>query len=46
MSDPRIVPYGSWTSPVTSDLIVASTVGLNEILLDGTDVYWLEIPPR
>ena len=45
MSDPRIVPYGSWTSPVTSDLIVASTVGLNEILLDGTDVYWLESRP-
>ena len=40
MSNPQTAPYGSWSSPITSDLIVASTIGLSGILLDGTDVYW------
>jgi dipeptidyl aminopeptidase/acylaminoacyl peptidase len=46
MPAPRIAAYGSWSSPITSDLIVASSIGLGEILLDGTDVYWLESRPR
>src|SRR5437588_11166742 len=43
MPDPRIAPYGSWKSPVTSDLIVAGTIGLGEIALDGRDIYWVEM---
>jgi dienelactone hydrolase len=46
MPQPQTAPYGSWSSPITSDLIVASTIGLGEILLDGTDVYWLEARPQ
>jgi len=46
MSDPRTAPYGSWSSPITSDLIVASSIGLGEIFLDGADVYWLEFRPQ
>jgi dipeptidyl aminopeptidase/acylaminoacyl peptidase len=42
----KIAPYGSWKSPITSDLIVARTVGLSEIRLDGRDVYWLESRPE
>jgi dienelactone hydrolase len=38
--------YGSWSSPITSDLIVASSIGLGEIVLDGSDVYWLESRPQ
>ena len=38
-------PYGSWKSPITSDLIVAGTIGLGEITLDGEDVYWIESRP-
>ena len=41
----RVAPYGSWKSPVTSDLIVAGTVGLGEIALDGEDIYWVEMRP-
>jgi dipeptidyl aminopeptidase/acylaminoacyl peptidase len=41
-----MAPYGSWSSPITSDLIVASSIGLGEILLDGTDVYWIESRPQ
>jgi len=33
-------------SPITSDLIVASTIGLGELLLDGDRLYWLESRPQ
>jgi len=46
MPEPQTVPYGSWSSPITSDLIVASSIGLGEILLDGSDVYWIESRPQ
>ncbi len=46
MPDPQIAAYGSWSSPITSDLIVASTIGLGEILLDGTEIYWIESRPQ
>src|SRR5207248_10592192 len=46
MSERQTAPYGSWSSPITSDLIVASTIGLGGIQLDGADVYWLESRPR
>jgi dipeptidyl aminopeptidase/acylaminoacyl peptidase len=38
-------PYGSWKSPITADLIVAGTVSLDQVVLDGQDVYWLEGRP-
>ena len=38
-------PYGSWRSPITSDLIVAKSIGLSEIRLDGGSIYWLESRP-
>jgi len=43
----RIAPCGSWKSPITSDLIVAETIGLAhaQIALDGEDVYWTEMRP-
>ena len=46
MPDPQTAAYGSWSSPITSDLIVASSIGLGGILLDGGDVYWLESRPQ
>jgi len=45
MAEARIAPCGSWTSPITSDLIVAATVGLTDVLLDGEDLYWTEMRP-
>jgi len=45
MTDKRVSPFGSWQSPVTSDLIVAGTIGLGSIALDGEDVYWIESRP-
>ncbi|MDT7807275.1 MAG: hypothetical protein QOJ70_1088 [Acidobacteriota bacterium] len=45
MEQPQIAPYGSWKSPITSDLIVSATVGLGQIALDGREVYWVELRP-
>ncbi len=42
---PTTSPYGSWESPVTTDFIVADSVGLGQIALDGDDVYWIEMRP-
>lgn len=40
-----VAPYGSWKSPITSDLIVNEIVGLSQPRLDGDDVYWVEMRP-
>lgn len=45
MTSPRIAPYGSWKSPISSDLIVAETVTLSEIQLAGGNIYWTELRP-
>jgi len=42
----KTAPYGSWKSPITSDLIVAQSISLMEARLDGGDVYWLEGRPQ
>ncbi len=39
-------PFGSWKSPITSDLIVCKTIGLGGVVADGDDIYWLEIRPN
>src|SRR6266478_9098125 len=46
MAEPRTSPCGSWASPITSDLIVASSIGLGDILTDGRDIYWIESRPQ
>jgi dipeptidyl aminopeptidase/acylaminoacyl peptidase len=45
MSKRRVAPYGSWESPITSDLIVAGSVGVGQPLIDGDDLYWIEMRP-
>ena len=42
---PATAPYGSWKSPITTDLIVSGAVGLGQVALDGPDVYWVEMRP-
>src|SRR5215470_8212104 len=46
MTIPKTMPYGSWTSPITSDLIVQQSIALSEVRLDGHSIYWLEGRPR
>jgi dipeptidyl aminopeptidase/acylaminoacyl peptidase len=45
MTERQTAPYGSWKSPITSDLIVAGTVSLGQVMLDSEDVYWIESRP-
>ena len=46
MLRPKTSPYGSWKSPITSDLIAAQSISLSEPRLDGEQVYWLEGRPQ
>jgi dipeptidyl aminopeptidase/acylaminoacyl peptidase len=43
---PKTAPYGSWRSPITSDLIVAQSITLSDVRLDGGTIYWLEGRPQ
>jgi len=45
MIERRIAPYGSWKSPITSDLIVSGSIGLSQPLMDGADLFWIEMRP-
>ena len=45
-NSPTIAPYGSWKSPITSDLIVEGSVGLSQPMFDGDDIYWMELRPK
>src|SRR2546427_7366581 len=45
MSQGKTAPYGSWKSPITSDLIVKESIGLGQVKMDGDDVYWIEMRP-
>jgi dipeptidyl aminopeptidase/acylaminoacyl peptidase len=40
-----VAAYGSWKSPITSDLIVSGSLRLGEIRLDGETIYWSEGRP-
>ena len=39
-------PYGFWTSPITSDLVVANSIRLEQVALDGDAIYWSETQPQ
>ncbi len=45
MADSVVAPYGSWTSPITSELIVAGSIGLGDLAIDGESLYWTELRP-
>ncbi len=37
--------YGSWRSPISSDVTVVDSVGFSGIVTDENDVYWIETRP-
>ena len=41
----KIAPFGSWKSPINSELIVSKTVGLGGVASEGNNIYWLESRP-
>jgi dipeptidyl aminopeptidase/acylaminoacyl peptidase len=45
MAEKKVTPYGSWQSPITTDLIVSETIRLGLVTLEGNDTYWIEGRP-
>jgi dipeptidyl aminopeptidase/acylaminoacyl peptidase len=45
MRELTTAPYGSWKSPITSDLIVTGAVGLVQLSFDLEDLFWIEMRP-
>ena len=41
-----VAPYGSWNSPITSDMVVQNSVRLGSIALYGANIYWVEERPH
>ena len=40
-----IAPYGSWKSPITSDLIVARSISVGRPAIDDQNIDWTEMRP-
>ncbi|KAA0233241.1 MAG: hypothetical protein JJLCMIEE_02342 [Acidimicrobiales bacterium] len=40
-----ILPYGSWPSPISADVVVSSAISLGEVHATPTAVYWSELRP-
>ena len=38
-------PYGSWSSPISAELVAAGGVSLDEVRVEGQAVYWVEGRP-
>lgn len=38
-------PYGSWRSPITADVIVAESIGVGSVSIDGDAILWTESRP-
>ena len=43
---PNIAPFGSWKSPITSELITSETTRFGQIAVDGENLYWTESRPK
>jgi dipeptidyl aminopeptidase/acylaminoacyl peptidase len=41
----QVLPFGSWPTPITSELLVAAAVRLSEVRVDGQQVIWSEGRP-
>jgi dipeptidyl aminopeptidase/acylaminoacyl peptidase len=39
---PLVSPYGSWKSPISAEVVAAGEVGLEQVRIDGGDIYWIE----
>ena len=42
---PTTAPYGSWRSPITADAIVAESIGISSVSIDGDAILWTESRP-
>jgi len=42
MTKKTIAPFGSWNSPITTDMVTANAIRIAEIICYGDAIYWLE----
>lgn len=42
MSQKTTMPYGSWKSPISTELITRNMIELDNLVLNGKDLYWIE----
>ncbi|MFN7134221.1 MAG: S9 family peptidase, partial [Myxococcales bacterium] len=40
-----VAPFGSWRTPITSELVVRAAAGLGAARFDGASVWWSESRP-
>ncbi len=46
MAEIKTAGYGSWKSPITSDLIASGAIRFDvQVELEGDDIYWVEMRP-
>ena len=45
MAAVTVWPYGSWKSPITTDLITGTSISLGQVAVDGETIYWTEGRP-
>jgi dipeptidyl aminopeptidase/acylaminoacyl peptidase len=45
MDAPQTAPYGFWKSPLTADEVARASLRLDQVALDGDDIYWTEARP-
>jgi dipeptidyl aminopeptidase/acylaminoacyl peptidase len=41
-----MAPYGSWQTPITSELVVRAAASLGAVVVDGDSVWWSELRPE
>jgi dipeptidyl aminopeptidase/acylaminoacyl peptidase len=42
MAKKRVASFGTWSSPITADVVVTSAVSVLEPWVEDNDVYWIE----
>jgi dipeptidyl aminopeptidase/acylaminoacyl peptidase len=45
-ANPQIAPYGSWDSPIKTEMLTAGALRFDEFDVDGDDLYWVEGRPE
>lgn len=43
---PTVSPYGSWESPITAEVVSGGEIGLEQVRIDGDNIYWIERRPH
>ena len=42
MNTIKLSSYGSWRSPIKAEIVASTEVGLEQVRVDGSDLYWIE----